>query len=113
MWVATFHSCCTRILRSDIDKLGRSRNFVIYDDDDQTSLIAAIMKQLGINDKELTKRQIKEHISEAKNKSEAPEQYLEDDPYLDEGVLKVFKQYQRSMKEYNALDFDDLLGLTL
>ncbi len=113
MWVATFHSCCTRILRSDIDKLGRSRNFVIYDDDDQTSLIAAIMKQLGINDKELTKRQIKEHISEAKNKSEAPEQYLKDDPYLDEGVLKVFKQYQRSMKEYNALDFDDLLGLTL
>ena len=59
MWVATFHSCCTRILRSDIDKLGRDRNFVIYDDDDQTSLIAAIMKRLGVNDKDITKRQIK------------------------------------------------------
>ena len=113
MWVATFHSCCTRILRSDIDKLGRDRNFVIYDDDDQTSLIAAIMKRLGVNDKELTKRQIKEHISEAKNKSTEPEKFLMDNPYLDESVLKVFREYQRSLKEYNALDFDDLLGKTL
>ena len=113
MWVATFHSCCTRILRSDIDKLGRDRNFVIYDDDDQTSLIAAIMKHLGVNDKDITKRQIKEHISEAKNKSTEPEKFLMDNPYLDESVLKVFREYQRSLKEYNALDFDDLLGKTL
>ena len=113
MWVATFHSCCTRILRSDIDKLGRDRNFVIYDDDDQTSLIAAIMKRLGVNDKDITKRQIKEHISEAKNKSTEPEKFLMDKPYLDESVLKVFREYQRSLKEYNALDFDDLLGKTL
>lgn len=113
MWVATFHSCCTRILRSDIDKLGRDRNFVIYDDDDQTSLIAAIMKRLGVNDKDITKRQIKEHISEAKNKSTEPEKFLMDTPYLDESVLKVFREYQRSLKEYNALDFDDLLGKTL
>lgn len=113
MWVATFHSCCTRILRSDIDKLGRDRNFVIYDDDDQTSLIAAIMKCLGVNDKDITKRQIKEHISEAKNKSTEPEKFLMDNPYLDESVLKVFREYQRSLKEYNALDFDDLLGKTL
>ena len=113
MWVATFHSCCTRILRSDIDKLGRDRNFVIYDDDDQTSLIAAIMKRLDVNDKDITKRQIKEHISEAKNKSTEPEKFLMDNPYLDESVLKVFREYQRSLKEYNALDFDDLLGKTL
>lgn len=113
MWVATFHSCCTRILRSDIDKLGRDRNFVIYDDDDQTSLIAAIMKRLGVNDKDITKRQIKEHISEAKNKSTESEKFLMDNPYLDESVLKVFREYQRSLKEYNALDFDDLLGKTL
>ena len=113
MWVATFHSCCTRILRSDIDKLGRDRNFVIYDDDDQTSLIAAIMKRLGVNDKDITKRQIKEHISEAKNKSTEPEKLLMDNPYLDESVLKVFREYQRSLQEYNALDFDDLLGKTL
>lgn len=113
MWVATFHSCCTRILRSDIDKLGRDRNFVIYDDDDQISLIAAIMKRLGVNDKDITKRQIKEHISEAKNKSTEPEKFLMDNPYLDESVLKVFREYQRSLKEYNALDFDDLLGKTL
>lgn len=113
MWVATFHSCCTRIFRSDIDKLGRDRNFVIYDDDDQTSLIAAIMKRLGVNDKDITKRQIKEHISEAKNKSTEPEKFLMDNPYLDESVLKVFREYQRSLKEYNALDFDDLLGKTL
>ena len=113
MWVATFHSCCTRILRSDIDKLGRDRNFGIYDDDDLTTRIAAIMKRLGVNDKDITKRQIKEHISEAKNKSTEPEKFLMDNPYLDESVLKVFREYQRSLKEYNALDFDDLLGKTL
>ena len=86
---------------------------MIYDDDDQTSLIAAIMKRLGVNDKDITKRQIKEHISEAKNKSTEPEKFLMDNPYLDESVLKVFREYQRSLKEYNALDFDDLLGKTL
>lgn len=113
MWVTTFHSCCARILRMDIDRLGYERNFVIYDDDDQMSLIGSILKKLGISDKDLPKREIKERISDAKNKSLDPEQYLLDNPYLDEAVIRIFREYQRGLKEANALDFDDLLGKTL
>ncbi len=113
MWVTTFHSCCSRMLRMDITRLGRESNFLIYDDDDQMSLIGNILKRLGISDKDLPKREIKERISDAKNKSLDPEQYLLDNPYLDEAVIRVFREYQRSLKECNALDFDDLLCMTI
>ena len=113
MWVTTFHSCCSRMLRMDITKLGRESNFLIYDDDDQMSLIGNILKRLGISDKDLPKREIKERISDAKNKSLDPEQYLMDNPYLDEAVIRVFREYRRTLKECNALDFDDLLCMTI
>lgn len=113
MWVSTFHSCCARILRMDIDKLGRERNFVIYDDSDQMNLIGDIIKQLGIADKDLPKREIKERISDAKNKSEDPEQYLKEAQFLDQAVLRVFRRYQAALQEANALDFDDLLLFVL
>ena len=113
MWVTTFHSCCSRMLRMDITRLGRESNFLIYDDDDQMSLIGNVLKRLGISDKDLPKREIKERISDAKNKSLDPEQYLMDNPYLDEAVIRVFREYQRSLKECNALDFDDLLWMTI
>ncbi len=113
MWVTTFHSCCARMLRMDIGRLGRESNFLIYDDDDQMSLIGNILKRLGISDKDMPKREIKERISDAKNKSLEPEQYLMDNPYLDEAVVRIFREYQRSLKECNALDFDDLLCMTV
>ncbi|MDR0841046.1 MAG: UvrD-helicase domain-containing protein [Christensenellaceae bacterium] len=113
IWVSTFHSACVRILRSDIDKLGRERNFVIYDDDDQMSLIGNLLKRLNLNEKEIPKREIKSRISDAKNKSLEPEQYLLDNPYLDDVVVRVYRAYQRALLEANALDFDDLLCKTL
>lgn len=113
LWVSTFHSCCVRILRADIDKLGRERNFVIYDADDQLSLIGGILKRLEISDKDIPKRELQAHFSDAKNKSLDPEQYLKDNPYLDEAVPRVFRAYQKALREANALDFDDLLCLTL
>lgn len=113
LWISTFHSCCVRILRADIDKLGRERNFVIYDTDDQLSLIGNILKRLCISDKDIPKRELVSHISDAKNKSLEPEQYLLDNPYLDEAVIRVFRAYQKELREANALDFDDLLCLTL
>ncbi len=113
LWISTFHSCCVRILRADIDKLGWERNFVIYDSDDQLSLIGNILKNMGISEKDIPKREIREHISDAKNKSLDPEQYLMDNPYLDQVVPRVFRAYQRALQEANALDFDDLLCLTL
>ena len=113
LWVCTFHACCVRILRADIDKLGRERNFVIYDTDDQASLIGQILKGMGINEKDIPKRELREQFSDAKNKSLEPEQYLQENPYLDQAVPKVFRAYQKALREANALDFDDLLCLVL
>lgn len=113
MWITTFHACCVRILRSDIQRLGRERNFVIYDTDDQMSLIGSVLKNLGISDKDLPKRDLKDWFSEAKNRSLEPEKYIADHPGLDQAVYKVFKGYQRGLLEANALDFDDLLCMTL
>ena len=113
MWVTTFHSACARILRMDMDKLGRERNFVIYDDDDQMSLIGNIIKRLGLNEKEIPKREIKEQISDAKNKSLDPAQYLADDLGANDALLRIFREYQKELSACNALDFDDLLCKTL
>jgi len=113
MWITTFHSCCVRILRSDIQRLGRERNFVIYDTDDQMSLIGNVLKSYGISDKELSKRELKDWFSEAKNRSLEPEKYIAENPGLDQAVYKLFKGYQRGLLEANALDFDDLLCMTL
>lgn len=62
IWVSTFHSCCVRILRADIDKLGRERNFVIYDSDDQLSLIGQILKRMGISEKDIPKRELRDRF---------------------------------------------------
>ncbi len=113
MWVATFHSCCVRILRREADRIGFARNFVIYDDSDQISLIGDCLKQLGISDKDMPKRDIKERISDAKNKSLEPEAYLAENQYLDEAVLKVYRLYTKKLKDANAFDFDDLLLYTI
>ena len=113
MWVWTFHSCCVRILRMDIDKLGREKSFVIYDSADQLSLISDIMKKLGISEHEINKNEIKARISDAKNKSEDAERYLSDEAFSDDSVLKIYRRYQTALLEANAVDFDDLLLLTL
>ena len=113
LWVTTFHAWCVRVLRADMDKLGRERNFVIYDTDDQMSVLSGVLKRLGVNEKDVPKRELRERFSDAKNKSLEPEQYLLDNPYLDEVVPKAFRAYQRALREANALDFDDLLCLTL
>ena len=113
MWVTTFHSCCVRILRREAERIGYARNFVIYDDSDQMSLIGDCLKQLGINEKDLPKRDIKSHISDAKNKSLEPERYLEENQYLDKSVLKIYKLYEKKLKDANAFDFDDLILMTI
>lgn len=115
MWVMTFHSACTRILRMDIDKLenGYGRSFTIYDDGDQMNVIDGILKKLGINTKDTPKRQYKDAISDAKNKGVDPEEFFGTDGIGDAMKLKVFKLYKQQLLEANALDFDDLIGMTL
>ena len=115
MWVTTFHSFCAKILRFDIDKLGYDNRFVIYDEQDQTSLITDLMKSCNIDEKKLPKGAIKAKISEAKNSSEAPETYILQSGDGSDKLIDLYRAYQKRLKECNALDFDDLLlkGLEL
>ena len=113
MWVTTFHSFCAKILRIDIDRLGYDSRFVIYDDQDQNSLIADIMKQHNIDEKRFPKGMIRASISEAKNSSESPESYLFASGDAGGKLVDIYRLYQKKLKECNALDFDDLLLLAV
>lgn len=112
-WITTFHSCCVKILRRDADKLGYERNFTIYDDNDQLKLISDILKNMGISDKAVPKRVIKDNISAAKNKSLDARQYILENYDDDEVTLRVYDAYQKKLMVANAFDFDDLLVRTL
>ncbi|MEG2207558.1 MAG: UvrD-helicase domain-containing protein [Clostridia bacterium] len=77
VWVSTFHAMCARILRRDIEKLGYTRSFTIYDDDDQTSVVKDLIKHFNIDDKLLPAREIKSKISDAKNKLLSPDEWFQ------------------------------------
>ncbi len=112
MWVTTFHAACARILRMEIEALGYERAFVIYDDADQQSLLKKIIRTLGINEKVFTPRELSSRISEAKNHSLDALEYFRE-TYAAKEIVRVYTEYQKSLKQCNALDFDDLLLLTL
>lgn len=112
MWVMTFHSCCARILRMEIDRIGYDKHFVIYDTSDTQSLIKKIIRELNLNDKIFPPKMLLGKISDAKNHSVDPLQFLRDS-YEQQQVIDVFIRYQKELKRSNALDFDDLLLKTL
>ena len=112
--ISTFHSLCVRILRRNIESLkaGYTRNFTIYDQDDQIRLVRQIMKELDIDDRALTARQALGAISGAKNRGTSPTGYANQGEYQtdrNEKIAKIFKLYQERLNKANALDFDDLL----
>ena len=114
-WISTFHSTCARILRRDIEKIGYSRSFVIYDDDDQQRLLKDILKQQNIDDKFLPVREVRARISDAKNRMQTPDEWFQHS-YRDRRcsmIHDVMTEYESRMKALNALDFDDLLLKTL
>ena len=115
VWVSTFHSGCAKILRRDIEKLGYSRSFTIYDDDDQMAVIKEILKRLNIDEKFLPPREIKAKISDAKNKLLGPQEWFEESnrDYRSQMVQDVYTAYEEKLKSSNALDFDDLIVRTL
>ncbi len=114
-WISTFHSTCARILRQDIEKIGYSRTFSIYDDDDQMRMIKDILKQQNIDEKFLPPREIKVKISDAKNKVLSPDEWFNttQKDYRSQMLHEVFVLYQSRLKAANALDFDDLILCTL
>ncbi len=114
-WISTFHSTCARILRRDIEKLGYSRSFVIYDDDDQAVTIKEILKRLNVDEKLLPPKEIRARISDAKNKLMGPDEWFQQSErdYRSQMIHDVFLEYETRLKAQNALDFDDLLVKTL
>lgn len=113
--VSTFHSFCVRLLRRDGDPLaahrpGFTRNFNIYDDDDQLSVVKQIFKRLGLDDKFMQPRAALSRISQAKNQQESPADFYrkQGDPKLGK-LAVVYEQYENALRSANALDFDDLL----
>ena len=120
--ISTFHSFCVRVLRRDIEALripsttpgqppiGHTRNFVIYDEADQQSVVKSIMKRLGLDDKQLTPRTVLARISWAKNHMLDPQElYLQSADPKNERIAHLYEEYRKELRRANALDFDDLL----
>ncbi len=113
-WISTFHSLCVRLLRREIESLGYTREFTIYDSADQLQVVKTAMKELGVNDKEVTARVIQARISSAKNQRTSPEEMADDAFQPDwEHTASVYAEYEKRLRKANALDFDDLLGKTV
>jgi DNA helicase-2/ATP-dependent DNA helicase PcrA len=112
--VCTFHSLCVRILRREIEPLGYSRDFAIYDDDDQTRLVKACLGELGLTDRIFLPRSVLSRISYAKNHGANPAELYQSarDPET-EKLASVYERYQARLRSANALDFDDLLLKTV
>jgi len=120
--ISTFHSFCVRMLRRDIEALripstvpgqppiGHTKSFVIYDESDQQSVVKSIMKRLGLDDKQLTPRNVLGRISWAKNHMLDPQElYLQSADPKTEKVAHLYEEYRKELRKANALDFDDLL----
>jgi DNA helicase-2/ATP-dependent DNA helicase PcrA len=114
IWVSTFHSMCVRILRRDISRIGYTNNFTILDSTDQLSVIRACMKELNVDTKKFEPKGIQAAISGAKNELISPEQFESKiGDYIQGITAKVYKLYQRKLKNNNSLDFDDLIMTTI
>ncbi len=113
IWASTFHSACARILRRDIDKLGFSTSFTIYDTDDSLRVIKDCLKDLNVDDKQFPPRSVMGYISRAKDAMKLAPEYLAEceksgDFRLGK-IAKIYMEYQRRLWEANALDFDDII----
>ena len=115
IWVSTFHSTCVKILRRYIDRIGYDNSFTIYDTDDQKSVMKDICKRLQIDTKNLKEKTILGYISSAKNEMVSPQSYMKmnQSDYHMSKVAQAYVEYQETLKKNNALDFDDLLVLTV
>ena len=114
VWVSTFHSSCVRILRRHIDFLGYDTDFSIYDTDDQKTLLKHVIKDMDLDPKVYKEKILAGYISAAKNEMLEPEDMRREAASYRERVhADIYEEYQKRMKANNALDFDDLLILTV
>jgi len=115
IWVSTFHSACVRILRRFIDRIGYSSHFTIYDSDDSKTLMKDVLKYLEIDSKQYKEKTFLSRISHAKDELIGPDDYMAyySKDKMGELTARVYREYQRRLKESDALDFDDLIRLTV
>jgi DNA helicase-2/ATP-dependent DNA helicase PcrA len=114
IWILTFHAACGRILRREAPRLGYRSNFTIYDSADQVRLTKACLEELERDPKRFVPRGIHAQISAAKNQLVTPAEYAERvASFYDQTVAEVYDLYQRRLFASNAVDFDDLLMLTV
>jgi DNA helicase-2/ATP-dependent DNA helicase PcrA len=114
IWILTFHAACGRILRREAQRLGYRSNFTIYDQADQVRLTKACLEELDRDPKRFVPRGIHAQISAAKNQLVTPEEYAERvSSFHDQTVAEVYDLYQKRLIASNAVDFDDLLMLTV
>lgn len=111
MWIMTFHAACLRILRMHADILGYGKDFVVYDPVDTKSVIKKILKDQKIDDKTFNPNSLLAKISECKEQELSPEGFKKtcEDNYHNEVVYDVYKEYDKTLRKNNAMDFDDLL----
>ncbi len=110
LWMGTFHSMFARLLRMECEKLGYEKNFSIYDSQDTLSAIKTVMHALGISTQQYNPQSIRSRVSSAKNQLVMPEEYAQRALDLfEEKTAKVYFEYQKTLKQNNAMDFDDLL----
>jgi DNA helicase-2/ATP-dependent DNA helicase PcrA len=114
IWVSTFHTACVRILRQEIEHLGYDKNFVIFDGQDQLTVVKNIVKELNLNDKNFQPKSLLAAISAAKNELVGADEYhRKAADYFANTVAEVYQLYQKKLRSNNGLDFDDLIMLTV
>lgn len=115
LWISTFHATCSRILRRHADLLGYNRSFTIYDANDQKSLMKEVLKAMKIDTKQFPEKAVLSAISAAKDECKSPLDFRNDcgDNYRDIRISEIYEEYQKRLKENDAMDFDDLLVKTV
>ena len=114
LWIGTFHSLCVRILRREAGHIGYMTNFSIYDDADQLSLLKKVFKNFEIDDRTMAPRTVLSVISHHKSKCVTAEELeAKVSGFYDRELVRIYKEYQKRLKEQHAMDFDDLLANTV
>ncbi|MEU4453800.1 DNA helicase PcrA [Nocardioides sp. NPDC023903] len=114
MWVSTFHSACVRILRKEIDKVGLKSNFSIYDAQDQKRLMQLVLTDLDLDPRHYQPGQVLNWVSDQKNELRDVEAAEKDARnHLEQTYVAAYKEYQKRLRQANALDFDDLIMSTV
>ncbi len=114
LWMGTFHSVFSRILRREAEKLGYTSSFTIYDTDDSLSVVRAVMNQFGVSTQDYSPRMILSRISGAKNTMLSPADYRRNAiEFIEQKIAPIYETYEQRLRSSNAMDFDDLLVKTI